>query len=76
MFTKDVAMHHGCKTMTEAVEYFCPRVKPGGSLVIAWGELGACGWDSSGGMFTCSPFTPSQGVVDTLGNVMLPTDIF
>ena len=53
--------------MEEAVSHFHPLLKDGGCLVIAWGEDGACGWDTGEGFFRCPAFSPPGGVVDTLG---------
>ena len=64
---EDVAQHHGHHTMETAVSHFQPLLKPGGCLVLAWGEAGAGGWEAGQGFFRVQPFSPPGGVVDTLG---------
>jgi hypothetical protein len=69
--------------MEAAVSYFLPRLRPGGQLVVPWGEAGAA-WGEVGSAFgeaeaagaacvqarqigSCPACPPPGGVVDTIG---------
>jgi hypothetical protein len=47
---QEVARWHGCADMEAAVSYFLPRLRPGGQLVVPWGEAGAA-WGEVGAAF-------------------------
>ncbi len=77
---QEVARWHGCADMEAAVSYFLPRLRPGGQLVVPWGEAGAA-WGEVGAAFgeaeaawvqprqigSCPACPPPGGVVDTIG---------
>jgi hypothetical protein len=80
---QEVAGWHGCADMEAAVSYFLPRLRPGGQLVVPWGEAGAA-WGEVGAAFgeaeaaraawvqprqigSCPACPPPDGVVDTIG---------
>jgi len=68
MVSKDVAKHHGANTMTEALNVFKSKLKPGAKLVVPWGDKGATGYDLGTGETITSPaFPPPEGQVDSLG---------
>ena len=64
-------LHHrsnGAKDMKEALSVFKSKLRPGAKLVVPWGDKGAAGYDSvTGESFTCPPFPPPEGLVDSLG---------
>merc|ERR1712130_123892 len=65
--SKDVAQWHGCADMQSAIAEFRPKLRQGASLVVAWGESGAAGWNLEEGLIISPAFPPPGGVLDTLG---------
>ena len=54
--------------MTEALNVFKSKLKPGAKLVVPWGDKGATGHDLGTGETITSPaFPPPEGQVDSLG---------
>lgn len=67
--SKDYARHLGFKDMEAAVEGIFKRASQRcNTVIVPWGEEGACGRTRSDSqMFTSPAFPPSGGVVDSLG---------
>ena len=66
----NVALEHGLASKEEAVAGLRSRLKEGGGLVVAWGELGAASFhpaENNGEVFSCPAAPPQGGVLDTLG---------
>ena len=65
-----MALEHGLASKEEAVAGLRSRLKEGGGLVVAWGELGAASFhpaENNGEVFSCPASPPQGGVLDTLG---------
>jgi len=64
--SKDFAVACGYSDMTSAVEVLCHELRPGGVLICAWGDNGACAKTYDGPVHISKAYQPSQ-IVYTLG---------
>ena len=64
--SKDFARFCGCSSAYEAVKSLRNKIKPGATIVCAWGEKGADGAGPDGDVKHSDAYPPEK-LVDTLG---------